>query len=175
MPEYTAKTRIPPLTFTHACPILLSFLGMDVTAPSCLSTTAPNQVTINCHKESSRRVLAILSFFVELLHLLLPHPVLNPKEDTEGALVPSHVPRRTIQHRTSQHCRWLLHFIPALRFLPSLIAKNPSLRPPGTGGPYSRFAGFLCSQSLSPPAPSSCDCSFPDYPSSTRTGVTGAG
>ena len=44
--KYTAKTRIPPLTFTHAWAMLPSFPGIDVTAPSSLPTTAPRLLSI---------------------------------------------------------------------------------------------------------------------------------
>ena len=44
--KYTAKTRIPPLTFTHAWAVLPSFPGIDVTAPPSLPTTAPRLLSI---------------------------------------------------------------------------------------------------------------------------------
>ena len=44
--QFSAKTRIPPLTFTHAWAILPSFPGIDVTAPSSVPTTAPRLLSI---------------------------------------------------------------------------------------------------------------------------------
>ena len=54
--KYMGKTRIPPRTVTHAWASLPSFPGIDVTAPSALL-----QIAVDCNKNSSRRVLAILT------------------------------------------------------------------------------------------------------------------
>ena len=150
---FLKSSRIPPLTITQDQAIIHSFPGMDATALSSLSITAPRLLStatktppdvclrscilvgvpcrVGCKSPSLR------GFYVELLfHLLSSHPVLNSKEDVDRTLQSSHVlplraPRRFI-HSTGYTSTFSAVFASRFSLSFFLFPENffcPSFRP----------------------------------------------